>query len=354
MITTVTESRYMPPWKAEKGYGEFLDENHLADQDVTIIAKWNDQGSPLGDSALLPPIPSFSTEWPLRRPDLIVGLDKPFKVGGDKGDVYRSFLLKKSFDKPTWVKAVAIRPGNPKVVHHVIVFMDATGVAQDMENAKTDGLEGFPDSGGAPGFIPSGVLATWAPGSTTHEAPAGAATLIGPKDRIVIQIHYHGTGKDEDDQTQLGLYFAKEPIQREMYMDWMMDVDLRIPAGDNKYIETYEQRIDEDMTVHTAFPHMHNLGQTLRAEARMPDGSVKPLIWVQKWDFRWQLTYALKQPMKVPKGATIHVEATYDNSLENPLNPFNPPKKIKFGKGTKSEMLLLILGYTLDAQHLGN
>jgi len=347
-IASVTQSGYMPPWKAVHGYGDFKDENRLSKMEIDQIQQWNETGMPRGDESKEPASPKFVTNWPLRQPDLIVQPEKSYHVDAEGGDLYRSFVIKNQFKKPTWIKAIAIQPGNAKVVHHVIVFTDATGMAQESEVANTDGQPGFVDSGGAPGFIPSGVLGTWAPGATTREFPAGTAMLVSPKDKIVIQVHYHKTGKPEEDQTKLGLYFATEKIKHRMLVDWIMDVDLRIPADDNHYVESYDQTVDENMTIYSAFPHMHNLGQSLKAEIRYPDGKIQPLIWVDKWDFRWQLTYSMKDPIKAPKGSVIHIDAVYDNSAANVLNPHSPPKRVKFGRRTTDEMLLLVLDYALD------
>jgi len=93
---------------------------------------------------------------------------------------------------------------------------------------------------------------------------------------------------------------------------------------------------------------MHMLGRKMKSWFELPDGTIKPLVQVDDWDFNWQLVYALKEPLKLPKGTKQIVEAVYDNSAGNPRNPSNPPKRVTWGEGTTDEMFLLITPYTID------
>lgn len=346
-ITTVTQKRFMPPWRAAEGYGEFADKNRLTDEEVSVLQQWFSQGTPLGDEKKLPPAPHFASAWPLRQPDVIFQPPRPYKLASEGEDYYRNFVFKNTFTHPVWVKAMTIKPGNARVVHHVIVYFDASGAAQDLEKENTDGQEGYSRRGG-PGFIPSGTLGAWTPGSTTRECAPGAAFLLKPNYSIVMQVHYHLSGKPEEDQTKLGLYLAKEPIHKEMMLDWILNLDIRIPAGDAHHIETQEETVEDPMTIYSVMPHMHLLGKSMKADVQFPNGKVKPLIFIPDWDFDWQNTYILKQPMHVPKGSVIKVQATYDNSSGNPRNPNRPPKFVKFGEDSDEEMFLFIVGYTLD------
>ncbi|MEA2552548.1 MAG: hypothetical protein QOJ65_724, partial [Fimbriimonadaceae bacterium] len=135
-------------------------------------------------------------------------------------------------------------------------------------------------------------------------------------------------------------------------VNWIMNLQIRIPAGAKDHLETQTVPVDEGITIHTLMPHMHLLGKSMKAVVELPDGKVKPLIWVDDWDFNWQLQYALKEPMHVPAGSTIRVEAIYDNSADNPRNPNNPPKRVKFGEQTDHEMFLMVMGYTVDGEKL--
>jgi hypothetical protein len=176
----------------------------------------------------------------------------------------------------------------------------------------------------------------------------GSAFRVEPGATIVLQVHYHKSGKEEIDQTRVGLYLAKEPVKKEMQLAWLLKFMLRIPAGAADHKETYSRPIPADITLYSVMPHMHLLGQSMKAWAELPDGTTKPLIEVKKWDFNWQLNYAFKEPVKIPKGSRIRVEALYDNSTNNPNNPSNPPKVVTFGEQTTDEMFLLVAAYTVD------
>jgi hypothetical protein len=351
-IAAVTQKHVMPPWKAVQGYGEFRDDRQLTDDQIAMLKKWSDAGAPRGDKNLEPKSPVFKTEWALGTPDLILQPDKPFHLDAEGEDVYRNFVLKNTFDKPIWVKAIDVKPGNKKIVHHEITFIDGYGAAKRLEDANHDGQEGYTTSGGGVGFMPSGTLGGWAPGITAKEMPPGIAYIVKPGSTLVMQVHYHKDGKPEEDLTRLGLYFAKEPIKKEMKLDWVFNFGIDIPAGDKAYKATAVSPITQDVTLYSAMPHMHLLGHAMKSWVEFPDGSTKPLVWVDDWDFNWQLAYVLKEPMHVPKGSKIKVEAVYDNSTDNPRNPHSPPKDVTWGEQTTDEMFLMIVAFTLDNQQL--
>jgi len=349
-IAAVTQSGAMPPWKAVHGYGEFLDDQHLSDEDVALLGEWYEDGAPRGNKDKEPKPPTFASEWILGQPDLILQPDRAYHLAAEGDDVYRNFVLKNTFDHPVWVKAIDVKPGNPKVVHHEITFLDSMGAAKKLEAANTDGELGYTSSGGGPGFMPTGTLGGWAPGVTTRMLPEGMAWLVQPKSQLVMQVHYHKDGKPEEDLTRVGLYFAKEPITKEVHLNWVFNFGIHIPAGEKSYEASATRNIDQDVTLYSAMPHMHLLGRTMKAAIILPDGKEKPLIWINDWDFNWQLVYALKEPMHIPKGSKIRVTATYDNSTGNPRNPNNPPKDVTWGEQTTDEMFLLVLGYTVDGE----
>lgn len=347
MIAAVTEARRMPPWKAKHGFGEFLDANRLTDDEIAAIKGWHEAGAPRGDAKQEREPPTFTSEWPLGQPNIVLQASKPFTVPAEGDDVYRNFVMTNEFKEPVWVKAMAIKPGNPKVVHHVITFIDGNGQAKKLQDQNGDGQEGYSTFGGV-GFIPSGSLGGWAPGLTTRMAPHGTAMLVKPGSTLVVQVHYHPSGKPETDLTRVGLYLAKEKIEREMNLDWIFNFGINIPAGESQYKTSRVRHIPVDVTLYGAMPHMHLLGRSMKAELELPDGSRKPLVWIDDWDFNWQMNYAFKEPIRVPKGSKIHVEAVYDNSAGNPRNPSSPPRRVTWGEQTTDEMFLLVLAYTAD------
>ena len=347
MASTVAHSRQMPPWKAKEGYGEFADVNQLTVEEIETLKLWNQQGAARGDKAKEPKPPTFSSEWMLGKPDFVASQNKPYDVTPEGTDEYRNFIIKTNYKEPMWVTAMDVKPGNAKVVHHVICFLDNSGQSEALAAKVTDGKEGYVTFGGV-GFVPNGSFGGWAPGIRARSLPEGKAFKLEPGARIVMQVHYNKSGKAETDLTKVGLYFAKKPVEQEMQLAWLFNIFLRIPAGARDHKQVYTQNIPSDITIYGVMPHMHLLGKEMKAWVEKPDKTTTPLIHVQNWDFNWQLNYMFKDPVKVPKGSKIVVEATYDNSADNPNNPSSPPKQVNVGERTIDEMQLLVAAYTMD------
>jgi mono/diheme cytochrome c family protein len=349
MTAVVTQSRRMPPWKAVPGHGEFQDEARLSPEEIETLRLWAEQKTPRGNQGQEPKAASFSSDWALGKPDLVVGESKSFRLEAEGDDVYRNFVIKTDWKEPKWVSAIDVRPGNPKIVHHVIAFLDQRGQSHKLEADTKDGQPGYPSFGGV-GFVPNGSLGGWAPGLRPRFSPKGTAFRLDPGTTIVLQVHYSKTGKQEVDRTELALYLAKDKVEKEMQLAWFANPIFRIPPGEANHRVSMSRRIPTDVTMYGFMPHMHLLGKSMSATLTYPDGKKIPLIKVDNWEFKWQMMYTLKQPIKAPAGSRISIEAIYDNSLDNPSQPSNPPKPVTWGEQTKDEMFLLIAGYTIDRE----
>src|SRR5262249_27329659 len=161
---------------------------------------------------------------------------------------------------------------------------------------------------------------------------------------VVLQVHYHRTGKEERDRTRLGLYFAQKAVARPHLIMAVPGFFTSIPAGADHYKVTGRIWIDQDITLYSVMPHMHLLGKEIKTTMLLPDGSRQPLVSIKDWDYNWQEFYYLKEPIKVPAGTGFEVEAFYDNSDKNPLNPHRPPQKVWVGEQTTNEMCFVFLG----------
>jgi mono/diheme cytochrome c family protein len=348
MIAFATSKRQMPPWKAIHGYGEFARENVLSETELEILKRWNDAGAPRGKLTRDDDDASPAPEWALGTPDLIVAPSKPYHLAADGGDVYRNFVVKNDSSETRYVSAMDVKPGDRKVVHHVVVFVDGTGAAERLNHENTDGQEGYTSSGGGPGFMPETSFGGWVPGSRPARSPEGTAFLLKPKTAVVVQVHYHKNGKEATDLTRVGLYFDKQPPKHVMQIAWMLNTIIDIPAGDSHHKEHLTYHVPADITLYGVMPHMHLLGKSMKAEVTYPDGRKEPLIYVDSWDFQWQLSYAYKAPLKLPKGSLINIDAVFDNSENNPNNPSKPPKEVGWGEQTTDEMFLLVGAYSRD------
>lgn len=338
-LAEVTESHRMPPWKPEPNFGKFRDERRLSDREIELIANWAKTGAPRGAAKDLPKPPEFADGWQLGEPEIVLKMPEPFAVPADGRDIYRCFVIPIPIDKNRVVSAVEFRPGNRKVVHHAIMFLDANGQARKLDGK--DGKSGFETFGG-PGILPTGGLGGWAPGMMPRFLPDGMVKYLRKGSDLVLQIHYHPSGKPETDQSVVGLHFSKQPIKKIVTGIAVVQTKLEIPAGES-HVEVNAESSELPVNVHVmgVSPHMHNLGREFKVTASVPDRADEvPLIWIKDWDFNWQGAYQFERPIDLPKGSKIKVQAVYDNSAGNPKNPNNPPKVVRWGEQTTDEMCL--------------
>jgi len=343
-IAKVTASRYMPPWHATHGYGEFADERRLTDDEIATIGEWVAKGMPAGDAAKMPKLPQFPEGWHLGTPDLVIKMPTPFEVPASGADVYRNFAVPTGVTEDKWVRAIEFRPSARKAVHHVLFAYDATGAA-----AKADGRDGKPGFGGmgtaGVGGVAggSGPLGGWAVGATPQFFPQGVALSLPKGSDVVLQMHFHPTGKPETEQSSIGIYFADKAPERRL---WSLQVPalfgfgagIDIAAGDKSYTIEDSLTVPVDVKAFSIAAHAHYIAKEMKATATLPDGKTQPLLWIQDWDFNWQDRYTYKSPLALPKGTRIDVRIVYDNSAENPHNPSASPKRVQWGEQSFDEM----------------
>lgn len=345
-IKQFTQNRQMPPWKAEPGHGEFEDVRRMSDADISTISKWVDAGAPEGDPKTGPAAKQWSDEWMLGKPDLVLKMAEPYQVAASGPDDFRCFVLPTNLTEDKQVVGIELRPGNARVVHHVINFLDQNGQARALD--ARDPAQGYNSGPGGIGFFPTGALGGWAPGNFPRWLPKGVGMTLPKGSDVVMQLHYHKTGKPEVDQTSVGIYFAKEPVEKELQTLPVTSLNIRIPPNEARHEVKASWPIPFDAHALTVTPHMHLLGKEMKVTYTLPDGTEKDLIWIKDWDYRWQDTYRFKEPVAIPKGSKVNMVAYFDNTTSNPLNPSNPPKEVRFGEQTTDEMCFAFLGFTSD------
>jgi hypothetical protein len=352
-ITRVTKSRTMPPWH-EKSQGAFHDERRLSPGEIGLLEAWAKNGSPEGSPRDLPKQPVFPAgEWTLGRPDALFEMPQAHRVSPDGRDIYRCFIIPTDFPTDKWVAGIAFAPGNRTVVHHASVFVDSSGAARKLD--ALDAAPGYtnPTPGNGPGFpAPLGALGGWTPGHAPRRLPAGVALQLPKGADLVMEVHYHPSGKPETDQTRFGLYFAKGPIDKRLRMGDVSNITFEIPPGDADYVATATAMVPFDITVLSVTPHLHNLGRSMAMTATLPDGQTRSVVDVPNWDFRWQPSYRYKTPLKLPKGTRLNLSAHFDNTENNPDQPNRPPRLVRWGESTTDEMCTCFFAYTLDSEHL--
>ncbi len=344
-IVSVTQSRFMPPWKPEPDFGHFLNERRLTDRELALFKTWAENGAPEGVAADLPPPPKFVEGWQLGEPDLVIKMDEPFEVPAGGADIFRNFVIPVDIDQDKLVAVAEFRPGNPRVVHHALFYLDKSGVARKKDAA--DPGSGYSSFGG-PGFLPSGSIGGWAPGGTPQPLRDRMGRSLQKGSDLVLQIHYHPSGKVERDQSTVGIHFVKQPAGKVVAPIVVIDRRLYIPAGADRHAMSGSYTLSTDTTMVAVIPHMHLLGREMKVTATLPDGTLEPLVWIKDWNFNWQDQYHLAKPRRFPKGTRLDVEAIYDNSDQNPLNPNSPPKEVTWGEQTADEMFLCFFLVTTE------
>lgn len=360
-IAAVTKSRYMPPWKADNNWGTaYRDTRSLTAAQIALIQQWVAQGMPEGDPAKEPPVPAFPDGWQLGTPDLILTMPKGFNVLADGADIYRNFVLHTGLTTEKWIQAIELKPSERGALHHVLFYTDTTGQAAKMDGQ--DGQPGFPGFGSLllieaadPTNAIAGGLGGWVPGATPEYLPSGISYHLAAGADIVLQTHFHPDGKPEVEQTTMGIYFAPAPPARTITQIQVpaffgVDANIDIPANNNAYMVKSSFTLPVDVDAFSVSAHCHYLGKSTRMTATYPNGQVQVLLSIPAWDFNWQDTYILKNTLTLPAGTRIDGEIVYDNSTSNPVNPFSPPKQVKFGENSTDEMGSLILNVVPHVQ----
>lgn len=341
-IVRVTETKTMPPWKPEGAHDVFKNARLLTDAQVAVLKAWSEAGSPEGSAEDLPPRPKFPVGWHLGEPDLVLTVAKPFTIPAEGPDIYVHFVMPLEFKVDKYVLAAQVLPSNRRVAHHGVPMLDGSGTARKL--AKKHGGDQYPNFGG-PGFLPRGFLPGYAPGQTTRvDTSDDRGITLGKGQDVVLQMHYHPTGKEETDQPRLGLYFTDKKPRRSPGVILMASEDVNIPPGDNAYKRSDTFKVPVDFEVRDVWGHMHMIGKRVEVWAKLPDGTRKDLLLISDWDFNWQDTYTYAKPLVLPKGTLVTAEFTWDNTADNPRNPNRPPKRVTLGEGSKDEMSGLILG----------
>jgi len=336
-IAKVTASHTMPPWKAEAASYAYRDERRLTDEQIALLQAWVKDGMPEGDPAEKPEPPKFASGWQLGEPDLVVEMPSAYHVPPDGPDIYRNIAVPSGLTEDKWVTAIDMRPSARAVVHHVLYFADPSGHSHERQQGPEPGYGGM-RAGNA-----TVHLGGWAVGGQPSFFPEGLALRVPKGSDLVVQYHFHPTGKPEAEKSLIGLYFAKKAPDRtlariQMPPHYSLFSGLDIPAGEKDFVlrDTYTLPVAVDGVGVSA--HAHYLAKQLKMTATLPGGEVKTLIWIKDWDFAWQDKYYFKQFVALPSGTRLDAEIHWDNSVDNPRNPSNPPIRVTWGEESKDEM----------------
>ncbi|MEO8493588.1 MAG: redoxin domain-containing protein [Planctomycetota bacterium] len=318
MIRETVIQRRMPPWEADPRYGKFKNDLRMTNDEIDTLVAWVDNGAPQGNLKDLPAPREFAAGWTIDEPEIVFAMPEEYTVKATGTVEYQYFVTPTNFKEDVWVQASEARPGNRKVVHHIIAFVREQGTTKQ---------QGLPVVGG---FAPGEEPMIW-PAGVGFKIPAGA--------EIVWQVHYTPTGKKEKDRSEVGLILCKEPPQRASEGGGIFNFAFSIPAGAESHKVVSSKKFTKDVELMSLMPHMHVRGKDFRYTARYPDGREEILLSVPNYDFNWQHRYRFAEPVLIPKGTTIECVAHFDNSPDNPANP-DPTKTVRWGDQTWEEMMI--------------
>jgi hypothetical protein len=347
-IAAVLEDGSMPPWFAAPVHGSdgarldgpWSNERALSGDDKRVLLEWIAAGKPRGDDSEAPlPRAISSDTWTIGAPDAVYRLPEPIAVKAEGTMRYQIVLVPTKLEQDTWVSATQILPTDRSVVHHVLVFTLPEAAIEDRELRRRAAIDET-----------SGFFAAYVPGNDACEFPPGFAKRLPARSALMFQIHYTPNGKATTDQLALGLRFAKQAPRHAVHTYGISNTRFAIPAGAARHEVKAQTPLPYDARLLAFMPHMHMRGAAFRYELQSaPDAARTPLLEIPRYDFNWQLRYALANPVDAPRGAVVHATAWFDNSSANPANP-DPTRTVRWGEQTFDEMMIGYVEYYLPGE----
>jgi hypothetical protein len=341
-IAQSVEVKMMPPWFADPRYGHFANDSSLTEQEIATLSTWAKTGAAEGNLHDAPLPRQWAAGWNIPQPDLVIKMPMPVQIPS-RGEIeYTYEIVPTHFTEDRWVQMSEFRPGSPAHVHHAVVYIRPPQ-SQWLRHAPvgepftastlTDPIEQRQAH-----ETTSDLLLVYAPGSSPDQWPAGMAKFIPAGSDLVFQMHYTSNGSADQDETSIGLVFAKTlPKQRVITLQ-LNNHALIIPPGADDFRVEVQGTLPHDATLLSLFPHMHLRGKRFEYDIVHDDGSVEVLLRV-KYHFHWQLSYRLAEPRLLKAGTKLRAIAWYDNSKNNPHNP-DPTKTVTWGDQTSDEMMV--------------
>ena len=408
----------MPPWGIGESSLTFSNDRQMSEKEIFTLVAWVDAGAPKGNDADLPAPPSYPGGWKFNRePDVVLRMPVEFTIEPRSEYPMLDFYVPVPWtDGMKLIQMSEARPSNKAVVHHITVSLvtfppgtevidgqpfttDASGkrVPLDRRTARITEqklpAELIPrEPGEKPDRLNSvggfTTLLAYVAGRGFDDHPDGVGTPALPGQYLNFNMHYTPTGRVEKDRSEVGLWFAKEPLKKfhfrtpineRQHVNGKLvrgpvpdaaDVEAGrasqgataatisafsglppIPPYEANFTVTSELAITQDITINGFYPHMHVRGKSAEYKVVYPDGKEQLLFDVPHYRFDWQERYVLAAPLKIPKGSMLKYRAVFDNSANNPLNP-NPDKEVYWSEQSWDEMSLGWIEYTLDKQRL--
>lgn len=336
-VLRLIESDRMPPWPPDSGYGAFLNDRSLESEERAMLLDWLQNDCP--ESSFSEPIsdPTSPETWALGTPDLRVRPDQSYSLAAEGPDQFRNLVIPNPVEETVYVRAFDFRPNAPAAVHHMILELDHTDSSRELAQADPEaGFDGM-EIGSSTNPV-GGQFFGWSPGREPAPVLPGMAWRLDPGADIVLRLHLLPTGKPEAIQPELALYFTDEEPVYHPYLVWLTIPELEIPAGRDEHWTHATKTLNQGAYALSIYPHAHLLAREFRIWATLPDGTQRWLIRISDWEFGWQGEYRYVDPIHLPKGTRLDMRIRYDNSIQNPLNPHSPPRRVRQGPNATEEM----------------
>jgi hypothetical protein len=356
-IVRMVDSRAMPPWFADPRVGHFANDPSLSVNEIASIKAWMDSGVAAGDPHDAPTPRMWLGAWTIPKPDIVLTMPMPAKIPA-LGDVeYTYEIVPSGFTEDKWVQMSQVLPSGPKHVHHAVIYIRPPDsrwlrkapvgtpfTASSLHDETLSHQAHWTDSD---------MLLVYAPGSSPDNWSDGMAKFIPAGSDLVFQMHYTTNGTPGEDQSSVGIVFAKRPPERRVITLQLTNDHFEIPPGDANFPVEVHGTLPNDAMLLSFFPHMHLRGKAFEYNIVHPDHTKETLLHVN-YNFYWQLSYKLAKPLPLKAGTELQAIGVFDNSKNNPHNP-DPTKAIHWGDQTNEEMMVgffdIAIPASLDKQH---
>jgi len=348
MIGAVTASKYMPPWRADTSFQHYKNENYLSKNEIELIQQWiqNEQPRGIVERRKIKGLPPNKVKKK-QGTEIQIGFNRAFIIKGENKEEFRFFHMPSKIKENGFIQSIEFAPGNKKQVHHSRIMIDTT--------QSISGIDGLSEEDSSILKYQTKPLADpflfgWVPGNDKIIFPKGIGKKIYANSDFIVNVHYVPSPIQVVDSSSIIIQLSNEPIEREAQTLTLTENNISnqpFIIYPNKKSTFYMRSpiLQDSISLISIMPHMHLLGKSFKSYAITPDGNILPLVHVPSWDFNWQTTYQFTKFTVLPKGTVIYAEATYDNTNENPLNPYKPARTVGYGWGSKDEMMNLILYY---------
>ncbi len=348
-IRWAVQSKYMPPWRAERGHVAYLDDMSLTDEEIETIVSWINNDAPEGDPELAPNPPDDFSPIVITDPDVVIEFDE-YTSQADEEDDFRCFVKPWEETEQQFIVSSEVIPSNTNIVHHTLFGWDAEDTAIALD--EQDPGPGYYCFGGF-GSNTVQLIGAWVPGSNVNNLPEGFGFSVPAGGNMVMQTHYPEGSIGQSDATSVRFKLSDDPSIRQVQSIPLLNHFANLTNGplfiEANTVKTFyaEQTIPVDLVLLAVAPHAHLIAKSMRSFAVTPSGDTLALVEMPQWDFDWQLTYVFKKPVVLPAGSTVYGEIVYDNTTANPRNPSDPPIDVSVGEETTDEMFLFFFAVSL-------